>query len=109
MIVADWSIAPPPKNVGFGISTPAPALPTTRKREAAYYPASRPGLSEREMTFWKSNGEPEDWLFRMQFAKASIDESPEPAPLIPIPEPTTGLLVLLGLAGRSLWTKYAGH
>jgi len=105
MIAADWSIALPSENVGFGMSTPAPALPTTLKSEAANYPASRPGLSEREMAVWKSNDEPEDWLFRMQITRAFDFEEPEP--LIPIPEPTSGLLVIMGIAGRVLWGRCA--
>lgn len=111
--LVDWSIAPPSGKVVFGTLTPEAALPTAPKTEVSgttsNYQTSRPSLSEREMAVWKSNGEPEDWLFQMQFSKASIYEMPEPAPLIPIPEPATGVLVLMGLAGRSLWTRYAGH
>lgn len=103
--LADWSIAPPEKQL-FGTMTPAVALPTAPKGEAStttHYQTSRLSLSEREMAVWKSNGEPEDWLFRMQFAKASIYEAPKPSPLIPIPEPATGLLVLVGMVGRLAW------
>jgi hypothetical protein len=67
-----------------------------------------PSPNKRDMAVWKSN-EPENWLFRMQFAKASQAALSESAPLIPIPEPTTGMVFLLGIAGRSLWKKYAAQ
>ena len=91
----------------------SPALPPLaagpkggRPGVAAGFRSPRPSVSEKEMAVWKSNDEPEDWLFRLQFAKSSIDEEPEPSPLIPIPEPATGALVLMGLAGRMILQRF---
>ena len=111
--LADWPGDNTPRAVVFGRLAAPPPLPAVPKSEgpkvATAVASSHPSLSEGEMAVWKSNGEPENWLFRMQFAKASMFEAHEPSPLIPIPEPGTGVLVLIGLAGRAFWSKCNGR
>lgn len=101
--VANW----PEDNALIPLSLRPAGRNGDRPSATTDFRAARPSLSEGEMTVWKSSDETENRLFRMQFGKASVYEAPEPSPLIPIPEPATGLLVLMGIAGRTLWTKYA--
>lgn len=44
----------------------------------------------------------EDWLFELRFAPASGQQDSGPAPLIPVPEPATTSLLLMGAAGLAL-------
>ena len=79
-----------------GVTTPEPTEPGYRTRG--------PALQNADILSWKSTGDtppanPEDWLFRLQFTKASSYQAAEPAPLFPIPEPTTGAILLMGLVG----------
>lgn len=71
--------------------------------EAGYHTRG-PALQSADILSWKSTGDappanPEDWLFRLQFTEASSYQAPEPAPFFPIPEPTTGAILLMGLVG----------
>jgi hypothetical protein len=68
--------------------------------------ATLPRLSDEELATWKKTEEsntsdPEDWLFRRQFIKVARHQAAEPEPLIPIPEPATAMILLLGLAGMT--------
>lgn len=70
------------------------------------YGATLPRLSDEELATWKKTEEsdfsdPEDWLFRRQFMKLAPYPTAEPEPFIPIPEPATGMILLLGLAGMA--------
>lgn len=68
------------------------------------YRSTRTGLGNADLAAWKTtdgtpSSKPEDWLFRMQFAKASSFQVPARTPLFPVPEPATGLILLMGIAG----------
>lgn len=77
------------------------------KFEFTDYLSPRTTLENETLVLWKSYAEVDDWLFRMQFARPFDFEKPQP--LIPISEPTTGLLVLMGIAGRAAWRRIAEH
>ncbi len=68
------------------------------------YGAKGPALQSTDFLSWKSTGDtppanPEDWLFRLQYTKASSYQTPDPTPFFPIPEPATSVIVLMGVAG----------
>jgi hypothetical protein len=94
---------------------PTPSLPvselahpqhgaTTPEPAEAGYRTRGPALQSADLLAWKLTGDtspanPEDWLFRLQFTQASSFQAAAPAPLFPIPEPTTGAILLMGLVG----------
>ena len=68
------------------------------------YSSTRPGLDDADLAAWKTtdgtpSSRPEDWLFRMQFAKASSYQVPARTPIFPVPEPATSVILLMGIAG----------
>lgn len=71
-----------------------------------------PALQSDDLLSWKSTGDtppanPEDWLFRLQYSKASSYQAPDPNPPFPIPEPASSTLMLMGLAGILAWRRRA--
>lgn len=69
-----------------------------------------PALQIDDILSWKSTGDtppadPEDWLFRLQYSKASSYQTPDPNPPFPIPEPATSTVMLMGLAGILSWRR----
>lgn len=86
---------------------PLPASPTIAFQDvvspSAGYGAIRPTLLGGEGASWKNTGthavqDTDDWLFNLQFAKSVNKETADQIPFLPVPEPTTGGLLLLGLA-----------
>lgn len=49
-----------------------------------------------------NSGNAEDWLFELRYVRASSQQDPGPAPLIPVPEPAASSLLLLGAAGLAI-------
>ncbi len=115
-----WPGAPVPSSGAFGSlgapdeNNPAFNLPASAKTPAhtgtapepgeVNYQAKGPALQSTDLLSWKSTGDtppanPEDWLFRLQYTKASSYQAPGPTPLFPIPEPATGVVLLMGIAG----------
>lgn len=98
-----------PDGVASAFNVPASApMPehtgTAPEPDEVNYRAKGPTLQSADLLSWKSTGDtppanPEDWLFRLQYTKASSYQVPDPNPPFPIPEPATGVLVLMGVAG----------
>ncbi len=94
-------------NPAFNLPTGAPVAAhtgTAPEPGEVNYRAKGPALQSADLHSWKSTEDtppanPEDWLFRLQYTGASSEQASGPDPLFPIPEPTTGVLVLMGVTG----------
>lgn len=93
--------------IGEGIAGQSPGIPVPdfdNQTPSASYRSDSPQQHVADFATWKSTSgaptnNPEDWLFQMQFSQDSNNQQPETEPFLPVPEPTSGIVLLMGLAG----------
>jgi hypothetical protein len=101
----------PKSKISKGVPAPSPEGNTHGPGDNNFR-SRGPALQSDDILSWKSTGDtppanPEDWLFRLQYSKASSYQAPDPNPPFPIPEPATSTVMLMGLAGILSWRRRA--
>lgn len=102
-----WEHAPSPNNLSAGIAGKASAMSAPGSKhpsEAEDYSDAPPLLGDADLAAWKTMegiamNNPGDWLFRMQLDQDSTYQQAGTEPFIPVPEPASGVVLLVGLAG----------